>query len=182
MSEVYLYDTETFAILFEFDADTKEARDGTATVSEKPSEAGADITDRVHRKPMKWTLEGIITAWPFGSPNNPLRVAGADSALEALADAGQPVGMATKWWAREVLITSDRASNAQGEGEALRFSIGVQTLNVPTPAYTNIPASRLKAKVRKRAVAAPTGGNAAGKTKPTETDWLYKLGGALGIG
>ena len=182
MSEAYLYDPATFAILFEFDCDTKEERDGSTKWTDKPVEAGANIIDYGNRAPAKFRVEGIITAWPFGSPRNPLRVSGADAALEKIADAGQPVGLVTKWWASEVVISSDKASNAQGEGEALRFSISCQTIRVPTPNYVTIPASRLKSTVRPRATPKPNGGNAAGKTKPTETDWIYKGLGALGFG
>lgn len=183
MSEAYLYDPATFAILFEFDADTKEERDGSTKWTDKPVEAGANITDYGNRAPKKFRIEGIITAWPFGSPHNPLRVSGADAALESIAEAGQPVGLVTKWWAAEVVLSSDKASNSQGEGEALRFSISGQTIRVPSPDYVAIPASRLKASVRKRGQGPPSkGGAASGKTKPTETDWIYKGLGALGFG
>ena len=181
MSEAYLFDPTTFEILFEFDADTKEARDGSTKWTDKPVEAGANITDYGNRAPTKFQLEGIITAWPFGSPHNPLRVSGADAALEAIAAAGQPVGLVTKWWAAEVVISSDRASNSQGEGEALRFSISCQTIRVPAPDYVTIPASRLKARVRKRGGPKPeTGGGGAGKKVPSakakkSTDIIYKI-------
>jgi hypothetical protein len=181
MSEAYLYDPTTFAILFEFDCDTKESRDGSTQWTDKPVEAGANVTDFGNRAPEKFQIEGIITAWPFGSPHNPLRVSGADDALRAIADAGQPVGLVTKWWSAEVVLSADKASNSQGEGEALRFSVSAQTIRVPSPDYVTIPASRLKASVRKRATAPPAGGSAAGKTKPTETDWIYKGAGFLGF-
>ena len=185
MSEAYLFDPATYEILFEFDADVKETRDGSTKWTDKPVEAGANITDFGNRAPAKFGLEGIITAWPFGFPHDPLRVSGADAALEAIAIAGQPVGLVTKWWAAEVVLSSDRASNSQGEGEALRFAIGCQTIRVPTPNYVTIPASRLKASVRKRATAAPAaGGAAAGNPKPAKpyTDLIYKLPGFLGFG
>lgn len=185
MSEAYLYDPATFAILFEFDCDTKEERDGSTKWTDKPVEAGANITDYGNRAPDKFRVEGIITAWPFGFPHNPLRVSGADAALEAIALAGQPVGLITKWWAAEVVIASDKASNSQGEGEALRFAISCQTIRVPNPDYVTIPASRLKVTVRKRATAAPTtGGAASGKKKPAKpyTDVIYKAAAFLGFG
>lgn len=180
MSEVYLYDPTTFAVLFEFDADLKEERSGSTKWTDKPVEDGANIADFGNRGPLSFRVEGIITAWPFGSPRNPLRVSGADAALEAIADAKQPVGLITKWWAREVVIENDKAGATQGEGEALRFAIGCKTIRVPKAAYTNIPASKLKASVRKRNnKKPPVGGAAAGKAP--QKDWIYQGLGLLGF-
>jgi len=183
MSEVILYNLETFAVLFEFDADTKEQRTGATKWTDKPVEQGADLTLYGHRRPDKYSVEGIITAWPFGQPHSALRVSNADAALKALAELTQPVGIITKWWADTVVISSDKASNSKGEGEALRFSISVQTIKQPTTAYTQIPASKLKARVRKRNQGPPgAGGAAAGKKPKKKTDLIYKALGAFGIG
>lgn len=174
MSEVYLYDPTTYEVLFEFDADIKEERSGTTKWTDKPVEDGANIADFGNRGPLNFTVSGVITAWPFNALRDPLRVSGADAALESIADAGQPVGLITKWWAREVVIASDKAGADQGKGEALYFSIGCKTIRVPKAEYTQIPPSKLKARVRKRATPKPTtGGAAAGKTpKKQQQDWI----------
>jgi len=181
MSEVYLLDAATYAILFEFDADLKEGRRGAVKWTDKPVEAGANMSDFGNRGPTKFRVEGVITAWPWGLPVSQQRVSQADAALEAVAAAMQPVLLITHWWAREVVIATDDANTGQGDGDMMRFAIDCQTVRIPAPEYTTIPASRLKPSVRKRATPKPTkGGAGAGKPKPStpkQTDWIYKLKG-----
>ena len=104
----------------------------------------------------------------------------ADGALRALAAARQPVVLVTGWWVADVVIVSDQGSSGQADGDLIRFSIEVQTFRLPKPAYTTIPASRLKPKVKKRGTPKPTqGGAATGKSgaskKKGYDDWLGKL-------
>jgi len=180
MSLIYLLDTTTLLVLFEFDADIKESRRGSVKWTDKPVEDGSTISDYGYRPPEVFRVEGVITAWPWTGPANPLRVTTADAALRALAAARQPVTLITGWWAADVVIAADGASSGQSDGDLLRFSLECRTFKVPKPAYTSIPASRLKPKVKASSTPKPTqGGAAAGKTKPQEQDWIYKLKGWL---
>lgn len=183
MSEVYLYDPVTYAVLFEFDADTKERRSGNVKWTDKPTEAGVNLSDYGYQPPEKFRVEGLISAWPMTGGTLPLRVSQADAALRKLRDLRQPVGLITKWWAAEVVIDSCEASQGRGDGERLEFSIECHIPRIASVKYASVPAARLKASVKKRAAKAKAGGAAAGKAvkKKRPLDLIYKATNALGI-
>jgi hypothetical protein len=171
MSEIYLYDQTTYAVLFEFDGDISESRRGLTKWTDKPAEDGFNISDSGYSPPEKISVEGLITAWPMLSATNPIRVSQADAALRSLREKRQPVGLITRWWALEVVLDETEAKQGQGDGEKLTFRIECHPPRIATTAYTQIPAAKLKASVQKRGSPNPTkGGAAAGKQTPTS--WL----------
>lgn len=175
MSEVILYDTTTYSTLFEFDADTKETRKTIARWTDKPVENGANLSDRGYLPPEQITVEGILTAWPMLGVTNPLHITQLDSALRGIVQALQPVGLATKWWALEVVLDSVDASQGQGDGEKLRVSIQAHPPNIPTSTYVEIPAAKLKASVKKRATPKSAKGGAAAGKSGTPNSWAKQI-------
>lgn len=156
------------SILFEFDAELSERRRGETEWTDKPIEEGANIADFGHNKPENFDVEGVVTAWPlFPTPgHDPTRVIRIEEALQTLRKKKQPVTLITGWWTPTIVIKSVDSSSGTEEGESVRIQVNCQTIELPQPVYTTIPASRLQPSVRKRATPSPTkGGAAQGKPK-----------------
>lgn len=181
MSEIFIYNLDTYAEIIEFDADTKESRQSTAKVTDKPVEDGANLSDMINSDPDKFRLEGQITAWPFDQAADPSRVKKAEQSLRSAMANEQPVGLMTHWWSEQVLLTSVDIGQSAGDGEKVTISIECQTFRLVSPEYTKIPPAKLKPAVRKRATAAPPKGGAAAGKKVQPKTTLNKLATGLGI-
>lgn len=174
-------DMTTYAVLFEFDAATKEDKRVEVAWTGRQLEEGVDTAEHGILKERTYRVEGVVTAWPLigVTARNPQRVVQAEAALEALAEAKRPLTLITEWWTPTVVIKTVSSSSGAGEGEALRIALEVTTITLAKPVYTTIPASRLKPAVRKRNAPPAPGGAAAGKKKPATTpkvtSWLGKV-------
>ncbi len=181
---IYIIDSTTFLELFVFDCEQQENRRTEIQWTDKPIEAGAEISDFGVEKPDAFHVEGLKTAWPLSPVPmlDPLRVIDADASLRALAKAKQPVTLVTGWWVEEVVLRVVDASQAAGDGDLLRFALDCKTIKVPQPATVQIPPSRLQPKVQKRGAPKPKGGAETGKTpKPDNRTLALKLVEKMGI-
>lgn len=165
---MYLFDL-TRGVLFEWDCEQRESREGTYTWTEREVESGAPIVNHGVKRPEKWTLEGLITATPlFPGGIDFQRVMDADSVIRELADALQPVSFVSGWYVGEGAITRIRSTAGTGDPLMLNLAADFKEIRVVSPATTQIPASRLKPKVRRRATPTPpAAGGASTGTPPT---------------
>jgi hypothetical protein len=170
---IFLMDPTTLNTIFEFDCELDEGRDLEVQWTDKPVEAGYDVTLGGHVKDETFDLNGLVTSWPFNAPEDPGRVIRIDDSLRQLALKKQPVTVVTWWWAEKALITKVGGKSGKADGDALLLNIGLKTYREVKPQYTAVPPSRLKPKVRKRgkkAAKKPTTGK--GPTKNQKKSWL----------
>jgi len=171
---IYFIDSATYLVMWEFDVELAERATTTIEWTNAPVETGADITRFGVERPDKFRVEGRVTATPWDTGYDPQRVMDADQALRDIARKRQPLTMIAGNWVEEVVISVVEGGTAAGEGEGLNIAIDCQTVKRTTPTVTKIPASRLKAKVKKQAAAAKKGGAAAGSAGNTATNGKAK--------
>jgi hypothetical protein len=179
---IYITDTTIFNTLFEFDCELKEQKKIKVRWTKHAIETGAEVSRYGILEEKEYRAEGIVTAWPLvgSTTRNLLRVIQIDKALEAIAEAKQPVVLFTGWWTPTVVIDDVDSSSGPGDGEAQRIAIEFHTITLPQPVYTTIPPSHLKPSVRKGSSAPKRGGAQTGVDKPKpDESWLTQLFGAI---
>jgi hypothetical protein len=163
---IYLFDATTFDIVFEFDCELSEERGLEVEWTDKPVEAGYDITHGGHVKPEVFPLEGMVTAWPIGEAVNQGRVIAADKALRDWARSMKPITVVTGWWAEEVVLSKVNSKGTTEDGDAMRISLECRQVKTVTPTVTTVPPSRLKPSVKSGAALKAKTGAGAKATPP----------------
>lgn len=157
---------------FAFDAEINEDMALDYSWTQHPIEDGAEISDYGAKLPEKFKVVGGVTEtplimFPYIEEHNPTsgkqRVMDALAALKKLADARQPMSLVAKYWSpADVVIDSVNASLGDGDGNAPRIEIAVHQVELPKAKTVDIPASRYKKKVKRKAPG-KKGGAVAGK-------------------
>ena len=107
----------------ELDASVSEGHDGEVEVTEHPVEVGANVSDHARIKPDTLTMEGVISATPFGKEASLDYIREGYEKLLELKDARELLTIVTVLRAYSdmmlVKLTVPRDANS---GDALRFS------------------------------------------------------------
>lgn len=135
---------------FALDATLEERRVDAYTVTKNPIETGAKISDHVYAEPKEYTCSGLITASPLGQAFSKDRIKRQYDALITAADQGTEFTVVFGWDVFDAVLSNGEKSSDQSIGEALSFSLGFTTVTQVQFQTTQIPAIRLKSKVKRR--------------------------------
>ncbi len=152
----------------ELDAGTSETQEDTVTWSQVPVEGTGNVAEHGVLEPTTWTFVGLIGA---GDPNNVLprdkeRLNRQHDRLLVLQKAKQLVTVVGATFVANAGISRIVATREKDTGDILSIDLGLQAVSLPIPSTTTIPASRLRASVRRRAAPGKPGG--AGPAKPVD--------------
>jgi len=142
---------------FEFDVDIAEKSNLSVQWTEKPVESGATISDYGVLMPRTYEVSGVVTAWPWTGYDEQ-RVIKAQSALEDIAKAKQPITLVSRWITQEIVIENVTMGYKATDGDHQELSVTCRTINIPKKKSVQIPASQLKESVKKRAAPKGKGG------------------------
>jgi len=173
---VYLYDPQTMDTVWELDLTVQEQRRIEAEWSAHPVEEQGDIAFSASLRPPEQTVEGYITAWPLDAvvTHDPERPADAWAKLEARWRARQPLQLVTTWWTETIGIKTADGSTGVEDGDRMRVSLTVVKLETIKAAYTTIPPSRLRKRVRKHSTPGKRGGAASTSTPSARAEGRKK--------
>lgn len=169
-------------VLFEWDCELRESHDNTYTMTDHQIEDGSPVNKHIVKMPETWTLEGLVTATPLIPGGIDLqRVVDADELIRELADKLQPVAFVSGWYKNPGTAVITRVGSAAGKGDPLQLPITVafKQIRIVEPETTQIPASRLKPRKKKRVAPAKRGGASTG-TPPTPKKRRTALKALLG--
>lgn len=178
-----LYDPQNvFAVAFSVDADINWGEVHAYETTNRKVEGSGSIADFIASRPMTATLEGVVTAMAVGDlPASPQKLVNARDDLIQLADKRQPVLVLNDLFAGYLAITSAEPSKSVDGGKALSIRIAFKRIETTTTATAQVPASKLKAKIKRVGGKGKKGGAAKGST-PSEADKSKLLRGAQGLG
>jgi hypothetical protein len=178
---------------FAFDAEINEEMTLDYKWTQYPIEDGAEVSDFGYKLPEKFKVAGAVTESPLivvspyidesqGQATGKRRVMDAIAALKKVSDAKQPMSLVARYWSpADIVIDSVNASLSDGDGYAPRIEIAVHQVQLPKAKTVDIPASRYKAKVKRKAPG-QKGGAAATKNKaPTAKKGVPDLVGLAGL-
>lgn len=117
----------------ELDASVTEGHEGEVEVTEHPVEVGANVSDHARIKPDTLTLEGVISATPFGkTPSLDYIRAGYEKLLE-LKDARELLTVVTVLRSYpDMMLTKLSVPRDSTSGDALRFTATFKQVRLAT--------------------------------------------------
>jgi hypothetical protein len=166
-----LFDPQNvFNVAFKVDADINWGEVHAFETTNRKVEGKGTIADFIASRPMTATLEGVVTAMAVGdTPASPQKLVNARDDLIQLANKKQPVLVLNDQFAGYLAITSAEPSVSVDRGKALGVRIAFKQIETTTTATAQVPASKLKAKIKRVGGAGKKGGAAKGST-PSEAD------------
>jgi len=177
-----LYEDGKFEPSFKFDADLQWTDTFGFQVTKRRVEGKGNISDFITDDPEVATVDGKVTAMtvPPDLPE-PEKLAGARSRLIQLAKKMQPVLVLTELDAAYLVISRVELAKGVDDGHSLRAKVGFAEIETTTVGTVQIPASRLRAKVKRRAATGKKGGAAKG-SQPSAKDKTKALQIGIGLG
>jgi hypothetical protein len=159
-----------FVVAFAVDADLKFGETWQKEVTKRKIENSGTVSDFIADTPDTASLDGLVTAMAV----NPLvpavnKLTTKRDELKQLIDKNQVVLVLNDRFADYMAITRADVSESADEGKALRVSLALQKMELVTTGTTQVPASRLRSKVKRKAAAGKKGGAAKG-SQPTTDD------------
>lgn len=186
----YFFDLTTGNVIWEVDCEQSESREASVQWTDKPLEEGANAARYGVTQPEKITIEGIVTAWPFGQRGDVQRITTKEQALIDLMYRKQPVSVVAGYRSSFVVIEGVKSQSQAGDAEQVPFSIQMKTVKIVRPEVTKMPPARIKPKPRKRAATGAKGGKqttepesgatAAGAKKKRRSLAAYLFDGSAG--
>jgi hypothetical protein len=166
-----LYDpNNVFAPAFAFDADLQWAEVHEYELAKRKVEGKGTISDFIASKPESATLEGRVTAMTVDpAPADPNKLVNVRDALVALAAKKADVLVVSELYVGTLVISRAEISKGVSDGHSWNGKISLGKIETTTPGTATVPASRLRAKVKKRAGPPATGGSGATGKKPQST-------------
>lgn len=154
---------DPLAAPFELDAHTSETQEDAVTWTSVPVEGTGNVSEHGADEPRVWTFTGMVGA---GDPNHLLprdkeRMNRQHDALLVLKKARQLVTVVGSTFVANAGIARVTATRSADQGDVLGIEIELKEIFLPIPTTTTIPASRLRASVRRRASAGRKGGAGA---------------------
>jgi hypothetical protein len=167
-TEIYEAPFNLFAPAFEFGVLLNRGSNHRVTPTSRKIEGEGSITDNAATEPSTWTLSGAVSA----SAIDPVTfeeqtLANAEQKLkELVAKKAIVLIQSGDVYNEFALITSAAPSQSVEDGDSLKVDITLQEMRVTAAKTTQIPPSRMRRKVKRKAAAPAQGG--AGKPKPTK--------------
>jgi len=165
------YDSWDFEdILFSFDADIAISRTDSAKWTSVALESGSEVSDYAVTSPTVYDISGIVSAWMSTTDDEVwTRLTDVYDALYAQYLSRQPVTLSSPIFVDDVVIVKMSAKRDQSTGEALNFSLQLQTFELAEFTTIEIPPELLADEVKPGATPEEsTGGNQA--TEDSEGD------------
>lgn len=165
-TEIYEAPFNLFAPAFSFSALSQRSAKHAVTTSGKKIEGEGEIKDRVATTPSEWTLQGRVKANeldPATLQAQPL--ANAQKRLEELIKKKAIVLILSGDVFNEyALLTSVEPSQSTADGDTLVVSLTFQEMRITQLGTTQIPPSRMRRKVKRKAAAPAKGGASKPRT------------------
>lgn len=171
-TEFYQVD-KPFVVAFAVDADLNWGEVNPFQITKRKVEGSGTIADFIASLPKTASVEGMVTAMNLpGAVTDPQKMTNARDALQELADKRQPVLVLSNLFAGYMGIERTEVSLSADGGKAITVRVNLTKIETTTVGTTEVPASKLRSKVKKKGGAGKKGGAAKG-SKPRTT--LAKL-------
>ncbi len=159
-----------FAPAFRFDADMQWTNTLGFEVTKRKVEAKGTTSDYIASLPEEATVEGKVTAMTV-SPAlpDPQKLVNTSDGLKALAAKKQPVLVLSEIYEGYMAITRVEITKSTEDGHALTIRVQLSVIEQTTAATTEVPASKLRSKVKRKGGTGKKGGAAKG-SKPSGPD------------
>jgi hypothetical protein len=179
-TELYEVD-RPFVVAFAVDADLTWGETNAFQVTRRKVEGSGTIADFVASLPKSASLDGRITAMAVGDAlPDPAKLSNARDALNELADKRQPVLVLNNLFAGYMAIERAEVSLSADGGKAIMVRINLTRIDTTTVGTAQVPASKLRSKVKRKAAAGKKGGAAKG-SDPDNRTLSLKLVNYLGF-
>lgn len=170
--------TNPFAPAFALDADSSWSEIIPFEATNKKVEGKGTVADFIAARPRQATIEGIVTAMTVAPAlPDPQKLVNASDRLKQLAEKKQLVLVLSELFAGYMAIERVEISKAVGDGHSFKARITFKRIELTTVGTAQVPASKLKSKVKRRAATGKKGGSAQGSRPKTAA-----LRGVLGVG
>jgi hypothetical protein len=174
-AEIYEVDNP-LAVAFSCDADLNwgEVREYPTTT--RKVEGKGEIADFIARKPLLCTLDGKVTAMTIApAPASPQKLVNEKSKLQALGDKRQIVLVVGELFNGYLGITRVEIAKGADDGKSFNAKITFTEIETTETGTAQVPASKLRSKVKRKAATGKRGGAAKG-SKPDNRSPGTKLG------
>ncbi len=171
-----------FAPAFRFDADMNWTNTLGFKVTKRKVEAKGTIADYIASLPETASVEGIVTAMTV-SPAlpDPQKLVNASDGIKALAAKKQIVLVLAEIYEGYMAITQVVIGKSVEDGKAVMVKLALSRIEQTTAATTQVPASKLRSKVKRKGGTGKKGGAAKGsKPKAADKSTVLQLGQGLG--
>jgi hypothetical protein len=185
MDELAIFKHERSSIgAFLLDATLREVHTAESEVTENPVEKGAAVSDHSRPKPVRITIDGLVTASPLQPDPSRLQPSEVYQELIRAKDAGDLLTVKTKLATYDdMVIESISVTRDAGTGDALPFTATLKQIRVVATVSVDRPVERVKKPRAKQTVAleekpkVEEPNKRAPKTRPKslatkQTDWL----------
>lgn len=165
-----LYDpANVFAAAFKWDADLQWSEVHEYDVAKRKVESVGTVNEYIADKPMIATVDGKVTAMTV-EPDlpNPNKLISMRDDLVALAAKKAKVLVISELYAGEMVIQRAEIGKGISDGVSFVAKVTLTEITETTVGTVQVPASRLRAKVKKR-MGSKSGGSGAGGSKPVQS-------------
>lgn len=159
-----------FAPAFRFDADMNWTNTLGFQVTKRKVEQKGTIADYIASLPETAAVEGIVTAMTV-SPAlpDPQKLVNASEGIKALAAKKQIVLVLSEIYEGYMAITQCVVSKSREDGKAVMVKLALSRIEQTTAGTSQVPASKLRSKVKRKGGTGKKGGAAKG-SKPSAKD------------
>ena len=164
------------AVAFACDADLNWGEVLEFPTTTRKVERKGDVADFIASKPLIATLDGKVTAMTIAPAlPSPQKLVNEKSALQALARKRQVVLVIGELFNGYLGITRVEIAKGADDGKSFNAKITFKEIETTTTGTAQVPASKLRGKVKRKAATGKKGGAAKG-SKPASTALPSTLG------
>jgi hypothetical protein len=182
-TEIYPAD-DILATGFQFDADLQSTNVLPFQVTSRKVESRGNIAEHIASLPETHNVTGMVTAMnmPPAVPD-PEKLANSKKKLKELAAKRQIVIVLSDSYDGELAISRVEITDGADMGRAFKATLGFTLIETTTVGTAEVPASRLRSKVKRKAAPAKKGGAAKGSqpTPKARTGLAYVIDKAKGL-
>lgn len=151
------------AVAFACDADLNWGEVQEFPTTTRKVEGKGDISDFIASKPLVCTLDGKVTAMAIDpAPANPQKMVNEKSKLQELAKKRQVVLVLGELFNGYLGMTRVEIAKGADDGKSFNAKITFQEIETTSTGTAQVPASRLRPKVKRKAATGKKGGAAKG--------------------
>lgn len=169
------------AVAFACDADLNWGEVNEYPTTTRKVEGKGEISDFISSKPLIATLDGKVTAMTIDpAPASPQKLVNTKSALQELAAKRQIVLVIGELFNGYLGITRVEIAKGVDDGYSFNAKLTFTEIEQTTTGTAQVPASKLRSKVKKKAGASKKGGASKGSKPKGDGSLSIKIGQALG--
>ena len=171
-----------FAPAFAFDADLAWTNILSFETTKRKVEQKGTIADFIASLPETATIEGKVTAMTISPASpDPQKLVNASDGIKALAAKTGIVLVLSEIYEGYMAITEAVISKSVEDGHSISVRLTLSRIDQTTAATATVPASKLRAKTKRKGGTGKKGGAAKG-SKPSEKDKTVALRAAEALG